>query len=811
MIGSPMKPFVCIHGHFYQPPRENPWLEEIELQDSAYPFHDWNQRITRECYEPNSASRILDKDGNIAKVFNNYAHMSFNFGPTLLSWMERKRPETYRAILDADRQSRDLFSGHGSALAQAYGHLILPLANQRDKQTQVIWGIRDFEHRFGRPPEGMWLSETAVDTETLETLAAQGIRFTILAPHQAEQVRLIKGGAWHELHGPVDPRVPYLCNLPSGRSLCLFFYDGAISQDIAFSNLLDNGENFAHRLIGSLSPGGAPQLAHVATDGETYGHHRRFGDMALAYGLDHIIKSGKARLTVYGEFLKLYPPQHEVRIRGNTSWSCAHGVERWRSDCGCRTGGLPGWNQAWRGPLRAALDWLRDRLIPVFESELRSLVSDPWIMRDAYIEVILDRGDCRLKAFLKEHTGRELDQEEIVRVLQLLEMQRQAMQMYTSCGWFFDEVSGLEGVQILSYAARAIQLATSITGQDLEPGFIEMLEAVPSNIAKWGNAAKLYRAQVQPGRLDLRRVAAHHAIASNFRTESLAEASCLRQIHCYSSEDLGYSEISSGQLRLTLGHTRIRSRITHAAKDFSYGVLYFGGYNVTAGIGSPMETAGFVALEENLQRCLDRSDIAESLRLLDHQFGTDSFTLWHLFRDEQRAILNTILSSTLTEIEESFRDIYRNQLSLLRFLREVSMPIPPQLALPIEVVFNSRLRQLLEADHFDAETFTDSVEELETLGLRLDRATLEFFAAKTLNSRLSALLNEPQNRARLRNTEELLAALAPLPLTLDLWEAQNIFLALLRRMDQANQDESTTATIGRCGEYLHVKVHQESA
>jgi len=270
-----MSRFICIHGHFYQPPRENPWLEEVELQDSAYPYHDWNERITAECYAPNTASRTLDAERKIIDIVNNYSKISFNFGPSLLSWLERHKPDVYQAVIEADKKSQGLFSGHGSALAQAYNHLIMPLANSQDKRTQVIWGIRDFQYRFHREPEGMWLAETAVDLQTLEFLAEHQIKFTILAPSQAHKVRKINDGKWHDVSGgKIDPKAPYICRLPSGKSIALFFYDGPISHELAFGRLLKSGEGFAKKLISAFPKDNQePQLVHIATDGETYGHH----------------------------------------------------------------------------------------------------------------------------------------------------------------------------------------------------------------------------------------------------------------------------------------------------------------------------------------------------------------------------------------------------------------------------------------------------------------------------------------------------------------------------------------------------------
>ena len=395
-----MSRYVCIHGHFYQPPRENPWLEEVELQDSAFPYHDWNERITAECYAPNAASRIVDGENRILYLINNYSKISFNIGPTLCAWMERHDPEVLEAIVAADRMSKERFSGHGSAIAQVYNHMIMPLANRQDKYTQAYWGILDFERRFGRYPEGIWLPETAVDIETLEVLAELRIKFTILAPRQAKRVRaLAKAGRWREVGEGIDPTTPYLIRLPSGNSIALFFYDGPISQAMAFGGILNSGEGFAHRLLGAFSDSRSwPQLVHVATDGESYGHHHRHGEMALSYCLHTIENNGAARLTNYAEFLALHPAMHEVEIHENSSWSCVHGIERWRENCGCNSG-REGWTQAWRRPLREGLDLLRNELLPLYDAEARAFLADPWKARNDYYEVMADRSPTSVERF----------------------------------------------------------------------------------------------------------------------------------------------------------------------------------------------------------------------------------------------------------------------------------------------------------------------------------------------------------------------------------------------------------------------------
>ena len=503
-----VKKYICIHGHFYQPSRENPWLEEVELQDSAYPYHDWNQRITEECYSTNAAFLIRDAKKKIVRRVNNYTKISFDFGPTLLSWLQRFAPRTYASILKADKESRKYFSGHGSALAQCYNHIIMPLANSSDKMTQVIWGIKDFEYRFKRRPEGMWLPETAVDLETLELLVKEGIKFTILAPHQAKAVKKIKEGQWQKIEGTkINSRLPYLCRLPSGKTLAIFFYDSVISNEVSFGNLLQNGENFAKRLSSAFANNEpCPQLVHIATDGETFGHHHRFGNMALSYCLKKFEEDNLVKNTIYGEYLVNFPPAHEVTILENTSWSCSHGIERWRSDCGCNSGKNPGWKQLWRVYLREAMDWLRDELSRIYEREMSSFVADPWSLRNDYIEVVLHRTTGNIERFLTRHVKRELSANKKADIIKLLEMQRQAMLMQTSCGWFFDDISGIEGIQIMLHAARAMQFAKQFSKICLEEKYIVFLKKAKSNNTLIRNGAKVYSRFVKPSIFDTGKV-----------------------------------------------------------------------------------------------------------------------------------------------------------------------------------------------------------------------------------------------------------------------------------------------------------------
>ena len=530
--GDGWKRFFCIHGHFYQPPRENPWLEAIEVEDSAVPYHDWNQRICAECYAPNAHARIVDGSGKVHRMINNYEWISFNIGPTLLAWMERHEPRVLEAILQGDRRSLERCRGHGNAMAQAYNHTILPLASRRDKALQVRWGVEVFRHYFQREPEGMWLPEAAVDTETLEVLLENHVRYTVLSPRQARRIRL--DGPWQELdpaEAPLETRRPYRCRLPSGGEIALFFYDGETAQRLAFQRLLSDGEQFFRHMQSRFDPD-RPEaaLVHVAADGETFGHHHRFGEMALAYFISRLAEDEQIRLTNYGEFLSLNPPVWEVEIEEGSSWSCAHGVERWRSDCGCRPSGSP-FHQRWRGPLREALDQLKTRLDAIYEQEGRQLFRDPWGVLDAYIRVLLNRGEERIRTFLTEVAGRELEDDEVIRALKLLEMERHGQLMFTSCAWFFDELSGIETVQGLKLAARAIQLAEKNFRARLEEDFLGFLERAPSNLPEIRDGRQLWEREVRPAVTDLERVLDHFAINLVFQKEPSPRvgSSCRRQ------------------------------------------------------------------------------------------------------------------------------------------------------------------------------------------------------------------------------------------------------------------------------------------
>ncbi|HSS76712.1 MAG TPA: DUF3536 domain-containing protein [Thermoanaerobaculia bacterium] len=797
-----MPRFLCIHGHFYQPPRENPWLEAVEVQDSAYPYHDWNERITAECYAPNASSRILDGEGRIERIVNNYSQISFNFGPTLLAWLEDKKPEVYRAILAADAESAGRFSGHGSALAQAYNHIILPLANRRDKLTQIRWGLADFERRFGRKAEGMWLPETAVDLETLDLLAAEGIRFTILEPHQAKRVRSkeVEEAEWQDASGGrIDTTVPYEVMLPSGQSIAVFFYDGGVSRAVAFEGLLDSGERFASRLLATVpEDSDGDRLIHIATDGETYGHHHRYGEMGLSYALHHIEANGLARLTNYGEYLADHPPAMEVEIVENTSWSCVHGVDRWRRDCGCHTGGKSGWNQAWRAPLRQALDWLRDELAPRFAAAARELFPDPWAARDDYIHVLLDRSPESVDAFLyRASAGNPPEGDRRVRALRLLEMQRHAMLMYTSCGWFFDDLSGIETVQILGYAGRAVQLAGQLFEAPLEASFQNLLERAKSNLPRSGTGWDLYEKQVRPAMVDLSRVAAHYAVASLFE-----EFPSQARVYCYAVRRENGRIFPAGRAaragrpRLAIGKVHIASQVTGKKGELVFGVLHFGDHNLNAGV-RPFDTEeGYQSLLTQAGEAFDHGDLADVIRQLDRYFIHVPYSLKSLFRDDQRRVLDLILASTLGEVEDEFRDVFEKQVPLMRFLRSLGNPLPKTFAAAAELILSLDLGRSLEDSAADLEESQSLLAQSEALGVALDTKGLSYALSQALESLARRLEASPESPDLLRKMAATVALARKSPFNVDLWRAQNACYELRQRvfpLQKQNAESDDTA------------------
>ncbi|MEQ1744492.1 MAG: DUF3536 domain-containing protein [Saprospiraceae bacterium] len=768
---SEKKKYVCVHGHFYQPPRESAWLDIVEQQEGARPYHDWNERINFECYAPNAAARILDREGFITKIRNNYNRISFNFGPTLLTWLERNDPEAYALVIQADHRSRERYGGHGNALAQVHSHLILPLANYRDKVTQVFWGVRDFERRFGRYPEGIWLAETAVNTETLEVLAAHGLQFTVLAPRQAKAVRLAGTKDWVPVDADtLDTRQPYWCELPSGRHIAVFFYHGGVAQEVAFNGLLNHGKAFAERLLSIHDSTDAPQLAHIATDGESYGHHHRFGEMALASALNHIEDNGLATLTNYGQYLELFPPEREVLIVENSSWSCLHGVERWRSDCGCSTGGHPGWHQRWRKPLRDALDWLRDRLAPAYEREAGRFFKDPWKARNEYIEVMCDRSSLSVQAFFEKNTRRELSKLEQVTALRLLEMQRYAVFMYTSCGWFFDEISGIETNQILQYALRAMDHAQDCVGLDLHAEFEKRLREAPSN--KYADGAASYRQNVLPARVNLERVAAHFAVASLFE-----EDPARLDLFNYTTTVEAFERIEAGTPRLAIGRLRIRSRLTLADLTFSFSALYLGQQHIIGNISGTVNRASFDEVHQRVAAAFREANLGVVISIQQEYFGPHQFTLATLFADEKIKIIRAITSNSLLLAEANFRNVFNDNYQLMTGLQDAGLPLPDTWRNIASYVLNDDLLHFFGNSHTaSVQTLRRVADDLKNWKVKLaDEEAVRHAAGLRIHREIQLIQQQASSLARVQWLADVLEIMYEMKLEPDIWRSQNIF------------------------------------
>jgi alpha-amylase/alpha-mannosidase (GH57 family) len=778
--------FVCIHGHFCRPPSENPWLEVVETQDAAAPYHDWLERLCSECYAPIGAARIVNNENEITHIVNNYARISFNFGPTLLSWLKENAPRTYRMILDGERRSRKSYRGHSSAMAQVYNHMILPLASPRDRITQIRWGIAAYENDYGASPEGMWLAETAADTDSLELMAQRGIKFTLLAPHQCKRIRPLKNSAgiddaaWTDTPGAtVDTTRPYLVRFASGFSMAVFFYNAAISRVIAFEGLLDSGEAFAGRLKSVFKDGSQPQLVHVATDGESYGYHHKHGEMALAKAIRVLEQDETVQLINYGSFLARFPPEYECEIVDNTSWSCVHGVERWRSNCGCN-GGKPGFNQEWRVPLRQALDELRDALAPLTEQEGGKLFTDVWAARDEYIHVVLDRGEESIASFFRTQANHTLTDEEQVRALELMEMQRHAQLMYTSCGWFFDDVSGDGAVQVIAYAARALQLARELfidQGVSLEQAFVARLREARSNVASSGDGASIYEVKIRPLDVGFEQVAAHYAISSIF--SSFAEET---DLFCFHTRRISYDISTSGSGRLAVGRINIASAITGHSQTFSFAVLHFGDQNISAAVKpcGAADAAGFEAFAARAATEMRRADFPGVIHVVEQYFGSLRYSLTSLFPDEQRRIVQLILNSTLWDIENSLTTIYQNHGSLLHYLSETGLPKPPALNLAAGFAINAGLRRALESDPVDQVQLRSLLSLAKADQVPLETATLSYIADQRMKRAMVELQMSSGSLEMLERAVALARILLELPFEPNLWQAQNIWDEILR-------------------------------
>jgi alpha-amylase/alpha-mannosidase (GH57 family) len=826
---------VCIHGHFYQPPRENPYLGAIERQPGAAPFHDWNERIHSECYRPNAFARVLNDRGEVIDIVNNYAYISFNIGPTLFRWLERHDPETYQRILEADRASCERLDGHGNAIAQVYNHIILPLANERDKRTQIRWGKADFVGRFGREPEGIWLAETAIDYPTLEALADEGFKFTILAPSQAQRCRpLVEDGSapdWHEVGGSqIDPTRPYRCFLPSRdqngdrRYVDIFFYDGPISRDMGFNDVLASSQHFAGRIGQAVRGDHRPhQLLSVATDGETFGHHRGGAEKTLAYAVTRSFPEQGWTVTNFAHYRHCHPPTWEVELKPVTAWSCAHGVDRWQDDCGCGGGGL--WHQRWRRPLREALDWLRDALAEIYTELGSQFFHDPWAARDAYSQVVGDRSEARVKRFFAAHQRHKLSRSERVQALQLLEMQYHALLMYTSCGWFFEEISRPEGTQILRYAARAIELAGEVAGVELEAQFIQKLETAPSNVPEFETGAGIYRQLVAPSQVTPEQVAAHYAMGSLFTPFHRDQV-----LYCYTIHQQDYQIQRLGPLSLAVGQVQLTSTVTRERTDLSFAVLHLGGWDFHCCIQTFRRRLAYQRAKEAVFAAMAQASAAQTMVAISREFGDRAYSLQDLLPEERHRIMQWLSQGTLQRLDQLYTQVYRDNYGLLRAFHRDGIAVPQELQVAAEVAIGHRALEglrALEKDTSDPDVpllqqGLNHLGELEAiahearqLNCRLSLPTAPQILEPLIQRALWQVLADPQ-QATLSVDVEWIGRLVELAnnlgIGLNLSQAQELFwrqmtrwLPSLGAMDGAQLD-STLKPLTKLAGYLAIDV-----
>jgi alpha-amylase/alpha-mannosidase (GH57 family) len=650
--------------------------------------------------------------------------------------------------------------------------MIMPLANERDKETQIIWGIRDFEYRFNRKPEGIWLAETAVDLSTLELLVKHDIKFTILAPRQAMAIRKIGNDRWHDVNSEtLDTRRPYKCVLPSGDSIVLFFYDGDIAQGVAFNGLLNDGKKFAHRLIDAFDPDSKePQLVHIATDGETYGHHHKHGEMALAYCLDYIGRQEDSRLTNYAEFLSKFPPTYEVQIHESSSWSCVHGVERWRDNCGCNSG-KPGYQQLWRKPLRESLDWLRDHLSDIYELEASFILKDPWKARDEYINVILNRNDETINAFLREHCKVDVEPNKVFR---LMEVQRNAMLMYTSCGWFFDEISGIETVQILQYACRAMQLVSQTSNVNLEGEFLGRLKHAPSNLAFVDDGAEVYRKFVVPSKTNLQRVGMHYAVASLFEEDPESFP-----VFNYTTQNDIFIRKEAGEQKLVLGVTNVRSNVTRSEKKFAFAVIYMGQHNIIGNISLDMEADKFATMQMLMLKAFDEARLSDIIGLMQTYFGPEKYTIWHLFQDEKRKVFNLITYQSMRDLENSLRRIYNRDYPLVMALANSDTPIPTAYRTTFEYILNADLIRCFESERLNVLQVERIMNEMVKWRLSIeDTGKAQRLAGESIFKELKRVSMDGDNHKRIERLNRLFPLLVKFNLKPNLYKTQNLYFEI---------------------------------
>ena len=766
---------VVLHAHFYQPPRENPWTDRVDREPSASPFHDWNERITSECYAAIAHARIFGGSDRIAGILNTYSALSFNVGPTLFAWLATHDPDTYRRIIEADKTSASRHGGHGGAIAQGYNHAILPLCNDRDRKTQIRWGIADFRHRFGREPEAMWLPETGCNVATAQALAEHGMRFIILAPRQAARARLGPSGAWKNVsNGSIDPRHPYRLRLPGGHSIVCFFYDGAAAHAFSFEATLDSSQSLANRLVSAAgSPFSPGQLVSVATDGETYGHHKRFAERALGYFIEKEAPNHGLELTNYGAFLEGATVAHEVELAAGpngegTAWSCAHGLGRWTRDCSCCMGHRPGWTQAWRAPLRAAFDRLRDHAASVFEDVGGELLKDPWSARDASIALILEPRTEVRDVFFAEHARRELSGRERVQALQLLEAQRMTQLMYTSCGWFFDDLSGLETVQVTKYAVMGAQLLERASGRPALPALIEALAEARSNLAEQGSGADIVRKHVLPQEVTPRTWLVRRASRLLF-----SDAPPSNHRSAFTIESLDSEVLERGSHRLVLGRARVVLTRTEEPMELTYAATTIADREMHCGV-VPFEGRGlYERVLAEAKTCFRRPSLAEVIRLVDRHFGPECFSLRDLDAAARSEFIERMITGLIDRLGATYAFLYDEHRKTIEAIEATGVEVPRELRVIAEYTLARRFdaAMLDTSESVDPGPLRAAIaigREAKELGIELRLPRSEATLRRLLVETARVLVQTPTAEVAGRMIDLLTACRAPgLNVTLD--------------------------------------------
>ena len=779
------KVYVVIHGHFYQPPRENPWLGIIERQPSAYPYHDWNEKIAAACYTPNTVSRILNGNGRIDHIINNFAQLSFNVGPTLMQWMRRRLGRTAERIVEADKLSVHLRGGHGNAIAQVYNHVIMPLATPTEKDLQVYWGIRDFRQHFGRDPEGMWLAETACNYATLEVLVKHGIKFTILAPDQAFRVRPIRKGGkpapWVDVSdGSIDTTRPYRIFMVSSegeklphRYIDVFFFDRPLSTEMSFSHLLTNADQFGQHLLRAVRPDRPNQLINVATDGETFGWHEPFADMCLAYFFEHTAKQIQIEFTNYPRYLEMFHPEYEVQLKAGgeglgTSWSCVHGVDRWRENCGCSTDSPAWWQQKWRKPLREAFDLLRDRVEKIYQDRLADWCTDLGAMRREYIDVILDRREEVVNAFFGRHLKPDAPSEVRTTALALLESLHNSLLSFSSCAWFFGEVSRLEPVQSMKYALRAIQLASPYTGEDLSRLVTDKLKEARSNIPELGDGKKIFHNLVEPAYYSMEKVVSSYAICL------LTVGRANLPVYNYRVAELDSRSIPD-KYPSQVGLLRLQCRVMLCEKLYAFHVTRFTVKDVRCYVKEMQDRQEYERLLESLEGS-EKSNLPAI-------FGSN-YLSWHdMIPEVGGELMRTLFDEKLSGLREQFDHMFDDNKDLFDAYVAAGLELPYEVKGLVSLSLSRAFTDVIIKHRGDWERVSyGRAVEIQNMarnyGVKLDVREVEPLINEDLLAE-SMALKEDLSAHRLANIFKILDIGLLLGFTLRRDLAENIILEVL--------------------------------